>query len=928
MTLYGRDSALKAIRSTPSGVLIIEGDSGVGKSAVIAALKTGWKRKDHVPGARQLGATRGSLQAAIVDQLAEVLDKHMFEHPELVKSAWKSLTAVLDQMISATSVEAGKIILASIHGVIEKRVGRQSADAASAAIMKAILPIGSSVSDRLLNLTAPDLATPLLSVADEVASICVGRLVLRLDAAETLHPDDLALLSELAERSVPSLVIVAGFSTVTPSSLSSLAGLEARGAGRLALEALDPLGLQSWFAAESVPRDQWRSIAKLSSGYPFFVDDAIKLVKAGEPLDKLSTPNAFESLLKLAWNALPLPLKPLAMKLSAFIEPPDESYILTVLSLPQLEWSTMREALLSSNVFVSRPDGEVWFHDRRRNFIWNALMTAKDRAAASDELLPTLRSWQAAQKYVDPWMVESLPELMRGAKGEVVPGQYLGNLYGLNSDGLTVLFALVELIEQSGDLGMYASTPEVVSYALARFGQPDDPVATLEELHRLDLVVSSTNEHVSIIGLKLPDPLAYPALIAWIADHLGKMPRRGFASATFASIIRPHMAGFTSAVTGIGDGTLREHRASLESIKSSEKPTRPLRQIPALGVVALVDGQAITSTVSFKSPADRDAAISRLNEYESSRQSHEAAVVRLVTLPPKKLRGHRLVGIAKQLDEYESTIDLSSSDKVTRWAESRVQIAEIARKHLSDIEASAFGTTEPRSMLLEVRGAQAWAEFEVTHSKSAELREVVLVDPKDALNDPLLALKFQRDGFLKPGERITRTTVRSRSKGPEKSALRDVADHFASRARSFNSYLDNERFPADEVALEEAIQGEQTIRRQLVMDLQAAGLVKNPSIKLDDSIHVLLHFIDEKYGSRWHADAYTVADGLGRVIVRVGQTPLERDGWKPSKASAELLEISDVDAIASQSIGDANYTFSEMLGYEPYDFQIERPRRA
>ncbi|MDQ2670760.1 MAG: hypothetical protein M3Y31_09020, partial [Gemmatimonadota bacterium] len=185
-----------------SGLTVIRGDSGIGKSAILQELRHGWREEDAVPGARLLAASRGSVQSAIVEELAEVLWEHASRDPGTLADTWKGAISVFDQAASATAKGVARALIQGVYSALDRRLGPEVGAAARALGKLALEPSGGLEVDLAAAATG-DVATQIIALATRVADVAERRVVLRLDQGEVIHDDDLRLLGDLAERDVP-----------------------------------------------------------------------------------------------------------------------------------------------------------------------------------------------------------------------------------------------------------------------------------------------------------------------------------------------------------------------------------------------------------------------------------------------------------------------------------------------------------------------------------------------------------------------------------------------------------------------------------------------------------------------------------------------------------------------------------------------------
>lgn len=928
VTLHGRSDDLRTLTAVQSGLVVISGDSGIGKSELLAGLESGWQKNDLVAGASVLGATQGSLQTAFVDAVGDCLRQYVGEHPESARTLWVGLGGLLDRAASATAREVGGILIARIFTSIEHKLGKELALVAREALSESLRPESDGLDDRLQRLMLPDLATDLISVASDASTLTGHRLVLRFDRGELLNSADLALLGEVADRSIESLLILTTFSTSQPHSSAALAILETRGAKPHNLSPLKSPAIREWLAAENVAPETWGQLSRLSSGYPFFLQDAIRLSKDGRQLDQLSAPNGFDALLRLAWKSLDPAMQLLAMKVAGFADPPTDVFLAEYLRIDALAWSTTRNQLVSAGVFISRPDGSTWFHDRRRNYIWLEIMTCGDRAITSDASIEALRVWHNEHPDIGEWSTSALPSLLRAAAKEIEDESYLGKLIHLTVDELCILFALIELVEPAGSLGPFADTSLVGGYASTRFGRPVDPIASLERLARLGLISSSANEDRSISAVIIPDALTYAALLAELEQRLHQRPVPRFASTIFLRVLRPILGAFQAASMSVGDGSLRSHRDAHQTL--SQSGPRAMCDVPALGIVVRIDGQSVAATVTFQKIEERDSACARLAQYEAHRGTLEPEIASAVTLPRSRVRHGRYSELAKRLGLDRVKEPVASADDITARVGRRVRIVETIRRHFTEEEASSFGWREPLSTLVDVRDEQTgWAEISIAGCTEGELREFTLPDGQWLLKDPLLELKLRRDGLLRPGERVTRWTVHGGSSKLEAPhPLQDVSEDLKKLGRSYNRNLEQVLVELDEVTVARAIRSERDIERRILEDLRAGSLIdESDDGRLSASLHVFLQIRSaDGLGTNWFAYHYEVHDGIGEVTVKVLPPDAPSPEWRPSAEEATAMGISDEALISHSGRGFADAVLAGLLGFDVEDIQLPRTK--
>jgi hypothetical protein len=926
--LHGPEDDLRRLQESVSGVVVIAADSGVGKSEVIGAVNTGWANSSIVAGALVLDAPQGSLQNAIADAVADCLRSYSANHPGANKSIWQGLMKLLDRAASASEREAVRIVVAHVFASIESKLGHDAADEARAIVAELVVPDGANLSNRLQNLTVRDLASDLIAVACEVAAHTKSRLILRFDRGEFLSDQDFALLGELADRQVDELLILVACSTNLPGSIDRITTLETRGARRFDLNPLSTPAIHSWLEAESVDKSAWSRIITASSGYPFFIADAIRLVRNGLPLDGLKFPRGFESVLQLSWNAINLEQQVLAMKIAGFADPPTTEFLALLLGLDLLHWQAARGQLVAAGVFVTRPDGSIWFHDRRRDYIWNAIMDSSTRASSADKCIAMLREWFVGHSAIEPWIITALPSLIRASKDEAPADSYLRKLVELDPDGLRILFAQIELVETHGSLGQFTDTRSLAAYAVARFGAPRDPIAILENLADQGFIVSSANEHTSITTLVSPDAVAYAALLSEIEFQLAESPIPQFGSTVFDSVLRPILGQFKQAVISVGDGGLRTFLLALESMLKTEPPIQILSRAAALGVTLKFRGQSVTTTVLFESEDERDVAEVRVREYEKTRLPDEPAVATVAPMPGARIHYARYEAIAKLTGKLEGS-QITTLEEFTRRVEVRDAIREVIRGRFTGDEASAFGWRDTIATLIDDAGsAVGWAEITIAGSASPAPRLFHAGHDKPLFADPLLELKLRRDGALSPTERTTRFSFRGGSSNHALGhPLTDVVKELKDLGRQYNQRLARISISTDETTLADLIDSELSLQWSIVEELARHGLIpttmaSRPTTSL---LVVLIPQATRPNSLMWSASSYVVNDARQDVTVKILDVNSPHPPWSLDQEQGLALGVSDVSIVSPGPMGYATHILQDLLGLDSGDFNLSIP---
>jgi hypothetical protein len=925
--LYGREALVNEIRRK-AGVVVIEGDSGVGKSAIVSALGRGWEPTDAVPGARLLTASRGAVQLALIDELSEVLWDHAASDSHLASRAWEVITQLVDKATTATAKGVSIALVESLHSAIGRRLGAE-AEAASREVGKASTESTSDLEMELAAIAVIDVATQMIGLASRVAEAVGRRLVLRFDQTEVVHDDDLRLLEDLAERSIPELVILTGFSTADSiDSGPKLIRLERRGATRVVVPPLDDLGLTAWLRAERTPARQWSEVRRVSSGYPLFVRDALSLLAAGKSLSDIDVPSGFTSLMRRAWTSLPFDLRSKAMLLTGLVDLPDNDFLLLLLGIDQLEWSSLREELILRNIFVIRADSSTWFHDRRRAYLWSELASTNDRGVVASRTLTALREWQPNQRWIEPWVIGSLPDLLIDGLDKHDKGdEYLRKIRDLSRSELAIALAIIELVEPDGPLGQFANTSEVITYAVDRIGDVDDPSSALRALAELNVAHVATNEQSSIVCCIFEDALGYPALIAQIERALDVSVRPRFASTTFRSLLVPLMGPFISAVTAVGFGTINHHQAHFDELRLSEtRASKHHRDLFGLGVVAKIENQHVSSTILFATAADREAAYRGFKSYGRGDGVSRPRFVAVDRVPQANYPEKRLEEILASLKLDESTQSIASPAELEEWVSGKILATDAIRRVSTKKERSLLGLRRARSIVLGIFPDLSSIEIEVDGCDDAELRTVE-VDAGVTFSDPLLAVRLLEAGQLKRGERIG-TVTHSFSRGSREVSSPIVAaiERLSQKSRGSSRWELARATSLDEI--ERIISTERRAQTAVADALRDQFNLPVPTRDLSRaSIYVVLsRWLPDERWIGYTANALTVADGLGRVRITVGARPETR--WPVDEVFARNAGLEDTTLVVSETDGIAEHILGRFAGRDRLRVDLDTPAPA
>lgn len=922
--LYGRDAEHFKVIHGPGGVMLITGDSGIGKSTFLVALTAGWRPTDLLAAPISLGSVRGSLQSAFATGLGDCLHQYMIAEPEPGKLIWDRLRDVVTRASTGAARQIGEIAVGVAFTYVESKFGKDFTKVIRAALTEVLQPTTESFDAQLAQLIVPDAAIELLSLAGEIAKYTGRRLVILLDDGDRLSADDRALLAELASTQDDAVRILVCANDADSGGAEVRRMVRARNARSLRLEALSEPAIEAWLDAEGIPSARWETIVHVSSGYPMFIAEAVRLTKDDVSLAEIQAPDSFDALLEASWRALDNELQVIATKLAGYADPPETAFLADYLGIEQLRFLAARRSLIDRGVFVRRADGQEWFHERRRVHLWHRILGSEERRHVAQLAMAASRKWLDSHSRIDAWIFASIPSLVRELP-EDERDDYLAKLLVLGREELALLWAMMEIIEPDGQFGLFADTGKIVQYASVRAQPMVNPLAALERLTELGLIGGAANDQMSITGMVTPHALGLAALIGEIERAFSVRPVQRLASSAFNAFIRGDLAPFNAAVISLGEDSVSAQRSAFGELQKNEKAFRPLEKTPGLGLVFTFDDEPVSVTATFDSPKQRDGARQKIQDRSSA--SSRLTVRRMLDLPPDRVRCARYGLLMKELGLGSTKQTMTGAGDLLEHLDRRSRTIAILRTATNEYEAAVLRIAGARRYLLDADGApQNWVEYEVfggrdggaveIHPEGGPLRE-----------DPLRDLRLRAAGVLKPDEQILRRTARYSHDGEVLHPLREVVDFVEKNGRAFNRLLPKVRVAFDGNELAAAIQAELAVRAGLRAALAADGLAKQDTSP-DDSLFIGLYTESPEVEgwAGWMATTFGVADGRGTITVHVLPEGASITMWKPSVEELHSVGIDDPALIRSSGNGGASYVLADLLGYDADDIRFDDRR--
>lgn len=916
IALYGRDSDRDAVMATPAGFVLVVGDSGIGKSSFLSSL-TNWPGAPLVSSPIVLKSVEGSLQTALADAISDCMSQFLTEAPD-VRTAWTVVKSIADRARTITGGEIGHAVVARAFAYAESKLGKDVVD-----IGKKVLGDVSKggilgFDDQLASIRIPDRAKELCDIASGFSQ-AVGRpLVLRLDNAERLVPSDHGLLAELVDAVDGSVWIVVCVTQHHAVGDDVIQQVTMRGGAPHELLPLAHPSIEEWLTSADVPSARWDTIVRLSSGYPFFIADAIRLSGTDASLEEIAAPNGFEALMRVSWRNISESIRAIAARLAPFVDPPSDDFLLKYLGFDALHWSILIDTLLESGIFIRRADGAAWFHDRRRAFIWERVLDDKARKQVAGGAFTAVSSWVDGRSNFELW-VPSATAILARASELSAGGNLTQDLLKLPDEGIALLWGLIEVIEPDSNRGPFAEIGEVVRHTESRSGRAVDALATMTQLEAKGLIETLESEDVRLVRSNVRENTDYAALLGEIQLRFHTTPRPRLASATFDGFIRPVMGSFDGAVITLG-------RSSLLALKDQARLLgHPSvigsgNELIGLGATVSVDGQQLSFTANFPNREARDNAIRAVAAIADI--TSRVRPDRVFPLPQPRLRYARYRMAAKLLGLKLANTSAPTPEDIVTFLDLRAHYAN-ALGTVSTIEEVDVLNLGQRRFLVETGAApNSWTSFEVQTDNVLPARDMEGFAPD--VHNPLLELQLRAGGFLTGRERVVRTVTEFGSDLSIPHPLTAVLDDIDAAGKEYNSGLRSVLFRPDPDVLEREIRGE---RQRLYEVVKALESVSAEGARDNQSSLLVGFWEDTDAGwvsdfGNWSACALQVDDGQGAVVVRrLPRAPIELSGW-PSIAVPDVFADHVGATVTSWSSGVADSVIGPLLGYPGHDARM------
>jgi hypothetical protein len=547
MALIGREEDVRSLVARQGKLVLLIGDSGVGKSEVLGA---GQSDSSLVlaPSPIHLRSAPGALQRGLLESLAEAMTQVVADQStadRVGRLIVDSARRVAD--IRLKDLAAG--VARQLLGVISSRVSPELSEVLSSFGQQLVTAVDSELSARINNAADQDVVDLLCGFASEVRTFAAGRnLVLALDDGDRLDDSDLRRLADLSTYLPEAITIRVAFSTWNVRKREQADELVRLGVDPVELEGLTESNVREWLVAEDLPEAWAPRVHRTTNGYALHVAAAIELLKETrsiKDLDGMDRADVIGAATRQVWRELDLPSRFAAQRLTAFATPLESEEVANYLDMDPMAWRMLERNLSESRVFTGHPP---WFHELRRRYIWSAILDDDDRI----EILSAATRYRGEQLALPAAKAEAFVEYAELTALEaslIDQDPHIAAVMAADRNEVGIAAALIELAQPTP---APLNADSVLLYAQQIFGVVDDLPGALRRLGEKGFVHIASDDRQTMLVPTWGSVEIARLFAGRAAGELGRLPTPLLATTVFDAGLRPRLGTFRSASYGIG----------------------------------------------------------------------------------------------------------------------------------------------------------------------------------------------------------------------------------------------------------------------------------------------------------------------------------------------------------------------------------------
>jgi hypothetical protein len=614
--------------------------------------------------------------------------------------------------------------------------------------------------------------------------------------------------------------------------------------------------------------------------------------------------------------------------------------MLTFLGLDATGWGEVEGRLWRARLFSVEVNGQRWFHEQRRRYVLDEVLSAAERADVSA---------RAAQELYDlvsrDGAVERLGELASTVAAStplLQADNKLATAIVLEHDELAIIASLIELVEPTSmpAAGGYA----LLSYASSVFGAKGDLVKVLRRLEQRGLVVVQTGQGATAVAPNWQSGLVAATIAGRAVQELGRLPVPYAASVVFESEVQPRLGPFIKAHYGLGHPSMGKLS---EMVMELRRPAPPVVGRPKPGSNLLIRGEYagrdFYSAVTFASAPDRDAAHERLDGLSGEIFRQRFGVNDLQSHPVDPVPSRRFLEAAERLTGKTLGGPVSSSfirlplDQAIPFEDAlrrKATAIRVIRDRSSEVERMAAQLDEPWGYALY--SEDDWfLEMEI-HGGRDDVHQLQRLPFTLQWDDPYQIIRLSQLLNLQPNEHIAHWNFRSGKPRTDDPVI-EILARLHTHAAKFNRHQGRRRTVLlDQDSL-------QTILNDAAKRNRGDAHALARAVPVGDAPHppearTTYLFIELNPPTPgWVAGAHSVATYVfvpnagGEEEVQVAVTPLDPSAKERTYGFTPMAERFGLDGDArdyNPGYGDLRDVLASMLGHMESELEFAYPAES
>ena len=937
--LFGRDDIVRGIVEIADPVLLLTGDSGIGKSEVLLAARE-MTNTPAAPSPITVGSASGSLQRSLLVGLGEATAQ-IVQQRGLAAEIGARLTEAAKRLARDSGREAVKVLAQAVLLKIKETAGPEAVELLGRYVQELGEVDHEALLSRINAEADPSVADTIIELSAEVTALAGSDcpIVITLDGAEALVDEDLRVLQDLVPRLPEGVRLRIGFGTYTEDDQDRVENLRVNGGPavrEIALEGVTEDAIRDWLVARGHDPALARELHEQTDGYPFYVDDLISLLSAGETLEPSEAAgeralsdryDKFVGRTQQAWRRLDAPTQAVARQLAVFSQPLPEPELQRVCGLNAGNWGATVDRLRRARILSSTVNGIPWFHPIRQQAILRLLRGSEREqldAAARDAIesyLLVARTAQAPELTVNIAMLVAASPLLLEQQPAVRAATELGR------SELAVAAALVDLYEPTSGL---LNANHILQHARDFFRGHGDLVPTIKALQEAGLIeVMGTDRGVFVRPLFETGTTEGAVIQGRALLELGRLPLPGLVSSIFSAAVDPLVQPFEISVHGMGRARLQEAAETARAMSQAvDGLFAPRGQGHFLFIRARFHDRPITAHIKFATDELRELAQRRTDGLALEVLGGAFVVDQVIPHPGDAVASERFLAVVERvygraLNRISLSLNLDQPYDLARYMELRVEAMEFIRARSTEEERRAFGLEEVASIHWNILGHDERAYLTEGFVTGGPPRAVHHDDlPQIGWNDPYHFFRYADAFGLAEGERLYRLHHR----GGQRSNSDPIVDALAATradARKVNRLLARVRIDVDHNALRDRLLD---ARRRELADAEAfheafarTALVRD--VPVARSLLVGIQQLDPPYVSgRLGFSALEAESGSGEEEVYVSGVQASRGlSWEDQISHfSEQFGVSTGEALHFLH-SDATHGVADLLGFQSDD---------